>query len=345
MKVKLSERKKAILAAIVETYIETGEPVGSKLLSTKLDFQVSPATIRSDMAWLFEMGYLEQPHTSAGRVPSHLGFREYIDSLMRCKPLTQEERREIDSLFNVRNPDPDKLLEDAAEALSDYTNCATVTSSITPKTVRIRRVEMLVAGRNTVVIVMIASNGVIRNKVCRLDFPVTDKLVDFFNKFANSRLEGMNIAAVSAGYINSLAVVLGEYSQIFTPLLTAVFDLCKEINDGQYYLSGGAKLLEYSELKSLVGELLALLEKRDTLQSLFTLQGDGFRVIIGKENHSMELADSSVVVTQYRVGGEPAGTVGLIGPVRIDYARIIPHLEYFAKTLGDLLTETFELHQ
>ncbi|MGI6404182.1 MAG: heat-inducible transcriptional repressor HrcA [Oscillospiraceae bacterium] len=342
---KLSERKKAILTAIVETYIQTGEPVGSKLLSTKLDFQVSPATIRSDMAWLFEMGYLEQPHTSAGRVPSHLGFREYIDSLMRCKPLTQEERREIDSLFNVHNPDPDKLLEDAAEALSDYTHCATVTSSITPKTVRIRRVEMILAGQNTVVILMIASNGVIRNKVCRLDFQVTDKLVEFFNKFANSRLAGMNIATVSANYINSLSIVLGEYSRIFTPLLMAVFELCKEINDGQYYLSGGVKLLEYNELNLLVRDLLAMLEKRDTLQSLFTLQGEDFRVIIGKENQSMELADSSVVVTQYNVGGQPAGTVGLIGPVRIDYAKIIPHLEYFAKTLGDLLTDTFELHQ
>jgi len=340
--VKLSNRKQAILAAIVETYIYTGEPVGSKLLAGKLSFNVSPATVRSDMAWLFEMGYLEQPHTSAGRIPSHLGYREYIDSLMRPSPLTQEERTEIDSLFNVRNPDPDKLLEDAAEALSDYTKCATVTSSITPKTVRIRRLELIEAGSNTVVILIIASNGMIRNKVCRVDFLVNSKLVDFFNKFANSRLGGMSIDAISSAYLNAMSVNLGEYSRVFNPILMAIYELCKEMSDGQYYVSGGTKLLEYTELNRLVRDLLLMLENRDSLQALFSSELDiaNFKIIIGKENQSMELSDSAVVMTRYEVGGVPAGTVGLIGPVRLDYARLIPHLEYFARTLGDLLTDT-----
>jgi len=330
------------LAAIVETYIRTGEPVGSKLLAGGLGFNVSPATVRGDMAWLFEMGYLEQPHTSAGRVPSHLGYREYIDSLMRPAPLSAQERTEIDSLFNVHNPDPDKLLEDAAEALSAYTNCATVTSSITPKTVFIRRLELIEAASNTVVILLIASNGMIRNKVCRVDFLVNGKLIDFFNKFANSRLGGMSIDAVSSSYLNAMAVNLGEYSRVFNPILSAIFELCKELSDGQYYVSGGAKLLEYGELNRLVRDLLLMLENRDSLQALFSgkREGANFRIIIGKENQSMELSDSAVVMTGYEVDGVPAGTIGLIGPVRIDYARLIPHLEYFAHTLGDLLTET-----
>jgi len=338
--VKLSDRKQAILAAIVETYIRTGEPVGSKLLAGNLGFNVSPATVRGDMAWLFEMGYLEQPHTSAGRVPSHLGYREYIDSLMRPAPLTQQERIEIDSLFNVRNPDPDKLLEDAAEALSDYTKCATVTSSITPKTVRIRRLELIAAGSNTVVILLIASNGMIRNKVCRVDFLVNDNLVGFFNKFANSRLAGMSIDEVSSSYLSAMSVNLGEYSRVFNPILTAIFELCKDMGDGQYYVSGGAKLLEYGELNRLVRDLLLMLENRDSLQALFASERENFKIMIGKENQSMELSDSAVVMTGYQVDGIPAGTVGLIGPVRIDYARLIPHLEYFAQTLGELLTET-----
>jgi len=342
MNMRLSDRKQAILAAIVETYIHTGEPVGSKLLTGKLGLNVSPATVRSDMAWLFEMGYLEQPHTSAGRVPSHLGYREYIDSLMRPAPLTPQERGEIDSLFNVHNPDPDKLLEDAAGALSSYTNCATVTSSITPKTVHIRRLELIAAGSNTVVILLIASNGMIRNKVCRVDFLVSDKLVEFFNKFSNARLGGMSIDDVSSSYLSAMAVNLGEYSRIFNPILSAIFELCKEMGDGQYYVSGSAKLLEYGELNRLVRDLLLMLENRDSLHALFSTGGErqNFKIIIGKENQSMELSDSSVVMTGYEVDGVPAGTVGLIGPVRIDYARLIPHLEYFARTLGDLMTET-----
>jgi len=129
---------------------------------------------------------------------------------------------------------------------------------------------------------------------------------------------------------------------VFNPILTAIFELCREVSEGQYYVSGSTKLLEYTELLRLVRDLLLLLENRDSLQSLFSTQEEGtnFKIIIGKENQSMELSDSAVVMTGYQVDGVPAGTIGLIGPVRIDYSRLIPHLEYFAKTLGELLTET-----
>lgn len=342
VRMQLSDRKQKILMAIVETFIRTGEPVGSKHLAEILDIHVSSATIRSDMAWLFEMGYLEQPHTSAGRVPSHLGYREYIDSLMQCRPLTKEEKDEIDSLFNVRNPDPDKLLEDAADALSEYTHCATVTSSVTPKTVRLRRIEIIAAASSIVVILMITSSGLIRSKVCRVDFKVTPELVDFFYKFINSRLADRSIETITSSYINSVSVTLGEYSRIFNPILVAIFELCREINDGQYYLSGGTKLLEYDELSSLARDLLKMLEKRDKLQSLFGPDNSEFKILIGKENATMELSGSALVVTHYEIGGETAGSVGLIGPVRMDYARIIPHLNYFAKTLGEILSEAYE---
>lgn len=339
---KMTARQKAVLAAIVEIYSKTGEPVSSKRLSEHLIFQASPATIRAEMAWLFEMGYLEQPHTSAGRVPSHMGYREYIDSLMTCQPLTQEEKDEIDSLFNVRNPDPDKLLGDAADALSEYTGTAAVTSSITPATVRVKRVELIAAGIHTVVILLIATNGAIKNKVCRVNLVVTSELMEFFNKFANSRLEGRSLSSISSSYINSVSVTLGEYSSIFNDILYGIYELCREVGDGQYYVSGSTKLLDQDEVSKVARDLLNLLGKRDQLQTLFGENSPDFKILIGKENTFMELAGSSLVATSYRIGNERAGSVGLIGPVRLDYARIIPHLEYFAKTLGDLLGETFE---
>jgi heat-inducible transcriptional repressor len=303
---------------------------------------VSPATIRSDMATLFELGYLEQPHTSAGRVPSHLGYREYIDSLMICQPLTKEEKDEIDSLFNVKNPDPDKLLEDAADALSEYTGCAGVTSSISAKDVRVKRIDLIAAGVNTVVILLIASNGVIKNKVCRVDFAVTPELTEFFTKFANSRLSGRSLEAISATYISSVSVTLGEYSRIFTPLLVGIFELCTEVSDGQYYIGGGTKLLDYDEIGRVARDLLLMLENQERLHRIFGADDADFRILIGKENTTMELVGSSLVATHYEIAGERAGTVGLIGPIRLDYAKIIPHLEYFADTLGKLLTETLE---
>ena len=339
---KLDIRKLKILTAIVETYIDTGEPVSSKILAQQLGFSVSSATIRNDMAALFEMGLLEQPHTSAGRVPSHLGYRVYVDQLMHCKPLSEEERREIDALFNVRDPDPDKLLEDAAQALADYTNCATVSTTITPKTVLVKRVEIVPAGTRTVVVLVIATNGVIKNKVCRVDFRVTGEIVEFLNQFANGRLVGRSVNDISQWYINSISVTLGDYSQLFIPVLATIYELCREINDGQFYTSGGANLLNYKELADIARELLSAMANREQLLGVIGSKSDAVFITIGKENNQSELTDTSVVVTKYRIGEQNSGAIGVIGPVRMDYAKLIPHLEYFSQTLGKLLAETFE---
>lgn len=339
---KLDTRRLQILAAIVELYTENGEPVSSKNVEKYLGLGVSTATIRNDMAALFDMGLLEQPHTSAGRIPSHLGYRIYIDKLMHCKPMSDEERRAIDALFNVRDPDPDRLLEDAAEALADYTNCATVSTTITPKTVRVKRIEIVPAGVRTCVVLLIATNGVIKNKVCRVDFQITPETVEFLNQFTNGRLAGKSVSEVTQRYINSISVTLGDYSQLFIPVLITVYDLCKEVNDGQFYTGGSVNLLGYREFGDIARELLTTMNSREGLLGVIASKDDAFFITIGKENTRSELADTSVVVTRYQIGEQNAGAIGVIGPVRMDYARLIPHLEYFSQTLGKLLAETFE---
>lgn len=339
---KLDDRKLQILTSIVETYIDTGEPVSSKTLAQQLGYQVSSATVRNDMAALFEMGLLEQPHTSAGRVPSHLGYRIYVDRLMHCQPLSEEERREIDALFNVRDPDPDRLLEDAASALADFTQCATVSTTITPKTVRVRRVEIVPAGIRTVVVLLIATNGVIKNKVCRVDFAITSELIDFLNRFCNGRLEGKSVSDISQWFINSISVTLGDYSSLFIPVLATVYELCREVNDGQFYTSGGANLLSYKEFGDVARELLETMGSREDILGVIASKTDAMVITIGKENARSELADTAVIVTRYSIGEQNNGAIGVIGPVRMDYAKLIPHIEYFSRTLGKLLAATFE---
>lgn len=339
---KLDDRKLQILTAIVETYIDTGEPVSSKTLAQLLGFQVSSATVRNDMAALFDMGLLEQPHTSAGRVPSHLGYRIYVDRLMHCHPLSEDERREIDALFNVRDPDPDRLLEDAASALADFTNCATVSTTITPKTVRVRRVEIVPAGMRTVVVLLIATNGVIKNKVCRVDFAISTELIDFLNRFCNGRLEGKSVSDISQWYINSISTTLGDYSLLFIPILATVYELCREVNDGQFYTSGGANLLSYREFSDVARELLETMGSREDLLGVIASKKDSMVISIGRENARSELADTAVIVTRYAIGDQNNGAIGVIGPVRMDYAKLIPHIEYFSQTLGKLLAATFE---
>ena len=160
---ELDSRKQKILKAIIEEYTRTGEPVGSKRISALLDIVASPATIRNDMAILFEMGLLEQPHTSAGRVPSHMGYRYYIDHLMQPSPISPNEIAAMQAMFNVWDPDPDKLLADAAQALADYTHCAAISSTSTPPQVCVRRIELIPAGERTVIIMVIASNGAVKS--------------------------------------------------------------------------------------------------------------------------------------------------------------------------------------
>ena len=342
---KLDARKLQVLASIVETYIETGEPVSSKSLADRMDFSVSSATIRNDMAAVFEMGMLEQPHTSAGRIPSHLGYRIYVDQLMHIKPLSEEERRQIDALFNVRDPDPDRLLEDAAQALADYTNCATVSTTITPKSVRVKRVEIVPAGLRTVVVLVIATNGVIRDKVCRVPFSLNEQVVDFVNRFCNGRLAGRSVSEITQKYLNALTATLGEYSNLFLPVLATVLELCREINEGQFYTSGSANLLGYKEFSEVARQLLETMHNRNELLGVIASKDDAVFISIGKENTRSEMVDTSVVVTKYHIGDQNQGAIGVIGPVRMDYARIIPHLQYFAQTLGKVLAETFEQEQ
>ncbi|WP_312645017.1 heat-inducible transcriptional repressor HrcA [Hydrogenoanaerobacterium sp.] len=339
---EIDKRKLKILAAIVENYIRTGEPIGSKTLAQMLEFQVSPATIRNEMSALFDLGLLEQPHTSAGRIPSHLGYRMYINQLMHCKPLTEDERDEIDALFNVRDPDPDRLLEDAANVLAHYTNCATISTTITPKHVTVRRIEVVPIDRRTVVMLVVASNGVIKNKVARVDYNLNREIIEFFNKFANDRFGGRSMDEISTMYVSSVAVALGEYSRVFTPLLAGLYELCKAINDGQYFASGETNLLGYKEFDAVAHDLLTTISDREKITDILPFQKEGVQISIGKENPLSELTDSSVIVATYKIGKDSCGAIGVVGPVRLDYQRLIPHLEYFAKTLGKLLSDTLE---
>lgn len=342
MALELDNRKQKILKAIIEEYTRTGEPVGSKRIAALLDITASPATIRNDMAALFEMGLLEQPHTSAGRVPSHMGYRYYIDHLMQPSPISPMEMAAIEAMFNVRDPDPDKLLSDVAQALADYTHCATISSTSTPPEVFVKRIQLIPAAERTVIIMVIASNGSVKSRVCRVDFQVTQNICEFFTSFANDRLAGRSLKEISDAYINSVAFAFGDYTEVFTTLLSAIYSLCKEINDGQFCAKGTTNLLSYDEMKDFSKDLVLLLSQKQKAIDLIPDGNYEVKVSVGKENSSMELSNSTVVVAKFNIGSSRCGTLALIGPVRMEYPKLIPHIEYFAKMLGELLSETME---
>lgn len=337
----MDQRKKKILEAVVEQFIRSGEPVGSKYVARAMDNAVSPATIRNDMALLEEAGYLEQRHTSSGRVPTKMGYRLYIDDMMQTIPLTASQRAEIDALFNIRNADPDKLLEDAAVALARLTGFATVSTTMIPSNVTVRRIDIIPADNRTVVILLIASSGVIKNKVCRVDFNVTQPIIEFFLRFAETRLVGRSLEDITSSYISAVSVSLGDYARLFMPVFAALYDLVREINEGQYFTKGITNLLGFEELSAGAYDLFSFIEARKDMLRLIGARGDAVQVLIGDETAMSQLADSAVVLARYTIGQNARGAIGIIGPVRMDYAKLVPHVEYFANTLGKLLSETY----
>ncbi len=336
---ELDSRKQKILKAIIEEYTATGEPVGSKRITSLLDITVSPATVRNDMAALFELGMLEQPHTSAGRVPSHLGYRYYLDYILEPPALTPLEQARIQAMFNVANPDPERLLEDAAQALANATRCASVFSTSTPQTVRVSKIELIPATEQTVIIMVIASNGIIKSKVCRMPFQVTAAMCQFFTGFANERMAGRSLNDIASHFASSVSFGAEDYSVAFNALLSAIYELCREISSGQFYTKGHTNLLAYEELKESAGDLLIFLDKQKEVRELIPDNGADVQVIVGKENSRMELSDSAVVSIRYRIGRERCASLAVIGPVRMDYARLIPRMQCFADLLSELLTE------
>ncbi len=338
----VEERRLLTLAAVVERYIDTGDPVGSKYVAQQMNNSVSSATIRNDMAALEARGLLDHRHTSSGRVPSHAGYRMYVNRAMRLVPIGPNERSRIDALFNVRDADPDRLLADAAQSLADHTGLAAVTATVLRRTATVRSLDIVPAGQNAVVILLLASSGVIRNKVCRVDFTVNEPIVRFFKELAAAQLVGKSLDQITTSYLKSLTVPLGgEYTRLFLPIFTAVYELVREINGGQLTVRGTTNLLGRPDLARTQNDLLRFFEDRDRLQKLLAQDEVPMRVTIGRENGAAPLSETSLLLSRCPIGSNAWSLIGLVGPVRMDYARLLPRVEYFGRTLGRLLGEIY----
>ncbi len=340
----LGERKLKILKAVVETYVATGEPVGSKALCEALDFPVSSATIRNEMAELAEMGLLEQPHTSAGRVPSHLGYRLYINRLMQPKPVPEEEQRYIDSILTAAADDPERLLEEASQMLARLTKMAAVSTSPTDEDATVRNIEFVQTGRRSGMVMLMTSFGMIKTRAFRCDYDLTPDILRVFYRLVNQKLRGLPLASITPAYIQSMAVTLGDMAMLLPAVLMAVLEAAKDALAADVRLEGETNLLFFpeSELMS-TRRVIEFLNHRKELAQLLLHQGGSVRVLIGRENERPELMDSSVVVARYSLAGNEAGAIGVIGPTRMDYARMITSLEYLARSVGTLLSEILDI--
>mgnify|MGYP004698844527 FL=1 len=337
----LGERKLQVLSAVVEAYIRTGEPVGSKMICELMGNAVSSATIRNEMADLAERGLLEQPHTSAGRVPTNRGYRLYIGSRMAREPLSQADRLNIDAmLLEAAGSDPEHLVEGAAQALASVTHCAAVVTMPVAESTAVRSVQVVPVGRRTVVVVLMTSAGILKNKVCRCGFDLTPDVLRVISRLTSEKIAGRALADISVAYIQTLAASIGEFVFLIAPVLLAILDAVQDAEKADACVAGQANLLthpEYSDTEA--RRVLDFLSTPEPIAALMNRSPAGLRVCIGRETDQPALESSSILTAGYRIGGADCGHLAVIGPTRMNYPKLISYLEYFSDEVGTLLTE------
>jgi heat-inducible transcriptional repressor len=338
---ELSERKKRILNAIVEEYILTGEPVGSKFLANKTDINLSSATIRNEMAELTELGLITQPHTSAGRVPTHSGYRIYVDKLMENYSLTDKERKAFDELAKICSGDIESILEKAGNLLADITGCTAVSTVQDNKSAVIKRAEIRPAGRRTMLLVILTSSGVIRSRLCRVKEDLTLDMVTFFSNFVKDNFCGKTVESVTPQFIDSLKHELFEYTYALSPVLDIIADEIKMSNN-EVFIGGAENLLTHSEFDNEnIIKFMKLFEHTDELLRLIGGISGGVNIRIGEESGMPFMSNSAIIAAPYAFKGNPCGTVGIIGPSRINYAKMVSNIEYLSSVLSRILYENF----
>ena len=336
----MDARKRQILCAVVDLYIRTGEPVGSKTISQLPEIHVSAATVRNDMAVLEELGYLEQPHTSAGRVPTFNGYRLYIEEISEGGEgmLPPEEKERLDRMLGDESQlTEDLILQSATTALSQITQCATVVSNFAPKYSVITKVDVIPTGKRMYVVLLITSDGKIKNRACRLQFDLTHEHMDFFQHFMEENLEGVSVADLSDEKIEQMVTAMGTYMVTLSPLVQGICEMSRDLQQNELYVTGEQNLFSCDELDK--GEVAQFILHKKELAGLLDDSFQGIKVMFGTENDSFVVGNSSMIVSKYQKDDHTAGSLGVIGPVRLNYAKIIPYIEYFTDKISHLISE------
>ncbi|MDR1806034.1 MAG: heat-inducible transcriptional repressor HrcA [Clostridium sp.] len=331
----LTERQRAILAAVVERYIRTGEPVGSSVLLPALGIRVSSATVRSEMAGLSALGFLEQPHTSAGRVPSASGYRYYVDHLMHENEADDGFRRLFAQLSRSSH-DPARLLENAVSVLADISRCAAVSTLPSGEGARLSRVELVPLGEKTALLVLLTDSGVVKNRLLRLDYPPTPELLGSFAALSAAALCGRPMTTLSLPYLQSVTASLDENALELVPILADFAELAREAAHTRVAVEGHMNLLAHKELSGRLNEIVTLLREGQRLRELANTGQGTVTVRIGNESGTPELENTGLILAKYSMGGNE-GTLGIVGSTRLDYARLIPGMRHLSALLSNLL--------
>ena len=337
---ELDERKLKILQAVIRNYLETGEPVGSRTISKYTDLNLSSATIRNEMADLEELGYILQPHTSAGRIPSDRGYRLYVDNMMREK---EKEVEEMKSMLLEKEDKMEHLLKQVARVLANNTNYATLISAPTVHHNKVKFIQLSRVDERQLLAVIVVEGNMIRNNILETEETLDDETILKLNMLLNTNLNGLSIDEINLGMIAAMKQTAGIHSEIVSGVIDAVAEAIRADEDLQIYTSGANNIFRYPELSDgqRASEIISTFEEKKQLTELVqgTLTDEnntGIQVYIGEETPMANMKDCSVVTATYELGSGMKGTIGVIGPKRMAYEKVVDALKTMKKQMDQL---------
>lgn len=331
----LDDRKKRVLQAIVEEYINTAEPVSSSSISNKYDLNCSSATIRNEMADLDKSGYLEKVHTSSGRIPSAKGYRYYVDELLKDDNISLEEVKYISNKLETKVHEIEDLTKITANTISEITHYTTVT--IGPKTEEqiIQEIKFVLLGARMLLAIIMTDTGMVKETIIKFDEDINDKQIETLNYMFNNKLKGEPIKKIDKPLEEYLFEEMEDMVKVIKPIITQIKKVLFE--DSQIYLEGARNELDLPEFNSLqvAKNFMNILDRRELMEDMLNSGfAEDINVYIGEENEKEELRDFSVVTFKHKVGNKDIGTIGIIGPKRMDYSKVISVMKYISKKLN-----------
>ena len=337
---ELSERKKLILKSLVEAHIEGGEPVGSKAIMQNNLLSCSSATIRNEMAELEQMGYLVQPHTSAGRVPSELGYRFYVDSLVEQYAKTSREVVQINQLLKAKMAEIDQILDTASRLASSMTNYTGIAIKPKASSVTMSKFEVVSIDENTFAMLMITSLGTVKTKKVKIHGEVREDALRHLAELFNECLCGLSADMITLPIIMELENAMGDDAYLINPAVKSVYEVMNEIDGGEMRLSGINHLLKYPEYSDTqeFGRLLGTLESQDEILDLVSSsENDDINVLIGSESPVKVMNNSSLVFKPIKKNGRTVGVIGVLGPRRMNYKQVLQTIGEITESISSII--------
>ncbi len=341
----LGERKRKILSSIVNEYIVGAEPVGSRHIAKNYGLGLSPATIRNEMADLEEMGYLEQPHTSAGRVPSVKGYRFYVNELMTGYQLTLQELDALRHMLELRVEQFDKLIGQISAMISRFTNYTTVLVSPEMRRGTIKSIELVPIDKGNMLVIVVTNEGVVNHKRVKIPDNVDEMFIMKFSQVLKEHLSGAVIGDINVQTISQIKQAMETNYELLFPVLDFISELLCDMEDGELYVRGEANILNFPEYSDVgkAREFFDFLSDPDSVREAIASKGtsDDIDIKIGTENKLDVMRDCSVITTNYYVGDKVMGRLGIIGPTRMDYAKTVAKLKRVTESINQLLHDLY----